>query len=82
MPSSADRHAWLPGILLAVSLIGLALLAGAGSWMVENLAPLINEFLQILALIFGLSAILHVILIVPFLLLHTILAKVTRMDVG
>ena len=82
MPSTADRHAWLPVILLAVSLLGLALLAGAGSWMVENLAPFINEFLQILALIFGLSAIIHIVLIVPFLFLHKVLAKVMRLDVG
>jgi hypothetical protein len=82
MPSASDRHAWLPVILLAIGLIGLAILAGAGEWMVENLAPMVNEFLHSLALIFGLSAIIHVLLIMPFFLLHTILAKVTHVDVG
>jgi hypothetical protein len=81
MPSASDRHAWLPVSLLAIGLIGLALLAGAGAWMVENLTPRVNEFLHALALIFGLSAAIHVLLLVPFFLLHTILAKVTRVDV-
>ena len=82
MPSNSDRHAWLPVILLAVSFLGLALLAGAGNWLVTNLAPFINEFLQILGLIFGLSAIIHILLIVPFFFLHKVLANVTRVDVG
>lgn len=82
MPSASDRHAWLPVGLLAVGLIGLAILAGAGTWMLEHLTPVVNEFLRALALIFGLSAIIHFILLVPFYLLHISLAKLTRVDVG
>jgi hypothetical protein len=82
MPSASDRQAWLPVILLAVGLVGLAILAGAGSWMLENLAPPVNEFLQALALIFGLSAAIHILLILPFFLLHRSLATLTGIDVG
>ncbi len=82
MPSASDRQAWLPVILLAVGLVGLAILAGAGSWMLENLAPPVNEFLQALALIFGLSAAIHSLLIIPFFLLHGVLSKLTGVDVG
>jgi hypothetical protein len=82
MPSASDRQTWLPVILLAAGLVGLAILAGAGSWMLENLAPLVNEFLRSLALIFGLSAAIHILLILPFLLLHVVLAKLTHVDVG
>ena len=77
MPSESDRHAWLPLGMLAVGLLGVAILAGAGPWMLENLANPFNSFLQALALIFGLSGIFQLFLILPFLLLHQILTKLT-----
>ena len=82
MPSASDRHSWLPMGLLAVALVGVAILAGAGPWMLENLAQPFNSFLRALALIFGLSGILHVLLILPFLLFHRILARLTGVDIG
>jgi len=50
--------------------------------MLATLAPPLNEFLQALALIFGLSAILHLLLILPFALLHVVLARLSGVDVG
>jgi hypothetical protein len=82
MPSASDRHAWLPLGLIVAALLGVAFLAGAGSWMLLNLAPPFNTFLRALALIFGLSAGLHTVLILPFLLLHRGMAKLTGVDVG
>jgi hypothetical protein len=81
MPSASDRHAWLPVILVFVGLVVVAVLAGAGPWMLENIAPPVNHFLQALALLFALSGILHVLLIVPFLLIHRLLSKLTGVDV-
>lgn len=81
MPSASDRQAWLPVFLLAAGLVGLAILAGAGSWMLVHLAPPLNEFLRALALIFSLSATIHILLILPFSFLHIILAKLTGIDV-
>jgi hypothetical protein len=82
MPSQSDRHAWLPLGLLTLGLVLLAVLAGAGSWMLVNLAPSLDQFLQALAMIFGLSGVLHFMLILPFMLLHWILAKLTGINVG
>ena len=82
MPSESDRHAWLPLGLLAGVLLGIAILAGAGPWMLENLASPFNSFLRALALIFGLSGIFQILLILPFLLLHLILSKLTGVDIG
>ena len=82
MPSASDRHAWLPMGLLAGGLLGVAILAGAGPWMLENLASPFNSFLRALALIFGLSGIFQILLILPFLFFHRILTKLTGVDVG
>jgi hypothetical protein len=81
MPSASDRHAWLPFGLLAGVLIILAILTGAGPWMLENLAPPFNSFLRGLALIFGLSSSVHLLLILPFLIFHLLLARLTRVDI-
>lgn len=81
MPSASDRHAWLPFGLLAGVLFIFAILSGAGPWMLENLAPPFNSFLRGLALLFGLSSIVHLLLILPFLLFHLLLARVTGVDI-
>ncbi len=81
MPSDSDRHAWRPLGLLVVILLALALFAGAGPWMLENLTPPLNAFLRSVALIFALSALLHAALSLPLLLIHRLLTRVTGLDV-
>jgi hypothetical protein len=81
LPSQSDRHAWLPlGVTIAV-LLALAILAGAGPWMLEHVAPALNRFLMSAAVVFGLSAALHAALIVPTGLLHRGLSRLTGLDV-
>jgi len=81
MPSESDRHAWLPFGLWAAVLIALAVYAGAGGWMLSTIGPALNNFLNAVATLFGLSVALHVVLLLPVLLLHRILASVTGVDV-
>lgn len=81
MPSESDRHAWLPlGLWIAV-LLTLAISAGAGAWMLNNLAPQLNDFLASTASLFGLSVSLHILLLLPTLLLHQLVSKITGVDV-
>ncbi len=82
LPSQSDRHAWLPLGILLVGLLGVAILAGAGTWMLTNLAPRFNQFLGALAMIFGLSGALHLLLVIPFFLLHQIMSRATGVDIG
>ncbi len=81
MPSESDRHAWLPLGLWVAALLVLAASAGAGAWMLENLAPLLDDFLSVLATLFGFSVALHLILLLPTFLLHRFVAKITGVDV-
>jgi hypothetical protein len=82
MPSESDRHAWLPLGLVSGVLFGLVLLAGAGPWMLANLAPQLNNFLRGTALILLVSIIVHLVLILPLLFLHRLLTRLTGLDVG
>jgi hypothetical protein len=82
MPSQSDRHAWLPLGFLIVGLLTAAIITGAGPWMLANLAPHFNKVLQALAMIFALSGVLHILLILPFWLLHQILMKLTGLDIN
>ena len=82
MPSESDRHAWLTlGLVAVVLIVGVAL-AGAGPWMLENLAPPLNQFLRGTALILLVSIIIHILLIFPLMLIHRLLTKLTGLDVG
>lgn len=82
MPSESDRHAWLPLGVVSAVLLGLVLLAGAGPWMLDNLAPFLNEFLRSTALILLVSILTHGLLVLPLLLIHRILTRLTGLDIG
>jgi hypothetical protein len=81
LPSASDRRAWLPVALILVALAGIAILAGAGPWMLVNLAPWVNQLLLTLATIFGISLVLHLILAVPFSLLANALSRAMKLKV-
>jgi hypothetical protein len=77
LPSASDRRAWLPVVLVVVALAGLALLAGAGPWMLDHLAPWLNRGLQSLATVFGISLVLHLVILLPFRLLRELILRLT-----
>lgn len=82
MPSESDRHAWLELLISIAIVLALALLFGAGPWMLSNVAPRLSNFLSSLALIFGLSVLGHILLIMPTALIHKILARLTGVDIA
>ncbi|NJC95901.1 MAG: hypothetical protein C3F07_13995 [Anaerolineales bacterium] len=82
MPSESDRHAWLELVISVGVLFAIALLVGAGPWMLDNIAPRLSLFLSSVAVIFGLSSAVHVVLILPIALIHKLLARLTGVDVA
>ncbi len=82
MPSESDRHGWLELIISVAVLFAIALLFGAGPWMLANIAPRLSDFLSSVAVIFGLSAFVHALLILPTSLIHKLLARATGVDVA
>jgi hypothetical protein len=82
MPSESDRHAWLELVISVGVLFGIALLVGAGPWILANVAPRLSDFLSSVAVIFGLSAFVHILLILPTALIHKLLARATGVDIA
>ncbi len=81
MPSESDRHAWLPLGLWTAALLALAIFSGAGTWMLDNLAPLLDNFLFSVALLFGFSNAVHIVLLFPFFVFHRLLVYIMQVDV-
>jgi hypothetical protein len=78
LPSPSDRQAWLPVALVAVVITGVALVAGAGPWLAQNLAPGLLQVLQAVSMVFGISLVLHLALGAPVGLLRAGLGHLAR----
>ena len=82
MPSESDRHAWLELIISIGVLFAIGFLIGAGPWMLSNIVPRLSNFLSSAAVIFGLSVLVHVLLVLPTALVHKLLTRATGVDVA
>ena len=81
LPSESDRHAWLPLGLWVAALLVLAILAGAGTWMLDNLTPILDPLLRSVALLFALSNIVHIILFIPLYIVRTSITYFLRVEI-
>ena len=82
MPSHSDRRAWLPVALAVFLAVAISLVAGAGPWMVEHLAPTINRAFEAVSLVFGVSVLVHALLLIPSWLAHRLLSAIMKVDVA
>jgi hypothetical protein len=82
MPSAADRRAWLPIALVVSGLLIASLLVGVGPWLLENLAPPFNLVLQALVVVFGISTVVHLLLLPPVWVVRRLLSWAMRMEVA
>jgi hypothetical protein len=82
MPSRTDRRAWLPVALVAVFLLGFGLLAGAGPWLLQNIAVPLNTALRSVALVFAISLGVHALLVPPMFFLRRILERLTGFQIA
>jgi hypothetical protein len=80
-PSPSDRRAWLPVTLVVLIIFLLGLLFGAGPWMSENLLPVLNNALRGVAIVFAISAGVHLVVLIPTWLFGKILAGIMGIKV-
>ncbi len=82
MPSASDRRAWLPVGLAVLILITITIIAGAGPWMLENLAGPVDRAFQSIALVFAVSVLVHLLLLAPAWFVHRLLSVIMKVDVA
>jgi hypothetical protein len=65
LPSPADRRSWLPIGIAIILFSFLGVLAGIGPWMVENIGFRLNDIFRSTAVVFGISAAVHLVVLCP-----------------
>ena len=81
LPSASDRRAWWSVGLFFGMLLILTILPGVSSWMLENLAPVLNRGLRALAMVFAASGLIHLVLAPPAWFLKILLSRITGLRV-
>ena len=81
-PSPSDRRSWLPLILIVGVLLVASLVAGAGPWLLANLAPALNRGFTAVAVVMGISLGVHVILLLPILVVRLTLSRLTGLQIA
>jgi hypothetical protein len=80
-PSDSDRRAWLPlGLMVALG-VALALLGGAGPWMLATFGSALNQALRAAAGILGISLVVQGILLPPLFGLRRLLSRALNLQV-
>lgn len=82
LPSASDRRAWLPLGVTALALLGASLLAGAGPWLEQNLAPILEALFLSAAVVFAISAGVHVLLVMPLWLITRSLMRWLKLEIA
>jgi hypothetical protein len=82
MPSKSDRKAWLPIGAIVAFLLGISLLAGAGPWLSIHLTPVLNMLFRSIAIVFGISAVLHLLFWPPCLVFRLLLERLTGLRIA
>jgi hypothetical protein len=80
-PSRSDWRAWPPLFIVVFVLLLLLLIAGAGPWLAEHLARRLNAFLEIVALVLGVSLGIHLVLFIPFYFGRLAVSRITGLKV-
>jgi len=81
MPSASDRRAWLPLILVLVVLLGFVLLIGVGPWLLTTFGSAFMAAMDAITMIFGITIIIHLILLPPTWIVRKIISRLVGLQV-
>lgn len=73
-PSASDRRPMLKTVIGLLILVGIVLAFGAGYWLLNLVGPGLTRTLDAAAVVFGISASLHLLLLLPLTLVRYLLS--------
>lgn len=65
IPSEADRQSWKIIILVLSLILAIVIISGLGVWMMENIYPVLNQWLLTISFVMMMSIFIHVLLFIP-----------------
>jgi hypothetical protein len=65
IPSESDRQSWKIIFLVLSIILVFVIISGLGGWMVENVYPVINQWLLSIFFVLMMSIFIHVLLFIP-----------------
>jgi hypothetical protein len=81
MPSASDRRAWTPLIFTILGLLVLILLIGIGPWLLTNFGKAFLTALNAITLVFGITVLIHIVLLPPTWLVRKIISRIVGLQV-
>ena len=81
MPSTSDRRAWLPLLLVMAFVTALVILIGVGPWIVTKLGSIIKSAVDAVTLIIATTALIHLLLLLPAWLIRKIISRISGYQV-
>jgi hypothetical protein len=76
MPSTSDRRAWLPLILVITLLSGVILFLGVGPWLFSKLESIIKAALDAITIVFGITLLIHLLVLPPAWIFRKIISHI------
>ncbi len=81
LPSTSDRRAWLPMALVLAGLLGLFLVIGLGPWLLTKFGSTFMAGLNSIVMVFGLTVIIHLVLLPPMWLIRIAISRLVGLRV-
>ena len=75
IPSEADRQSWKIIILVISIILAVVIISGLGGWMVDNIYPVINQWILSVSFVLILSVLIHLLIFVPICILRQVIFK-------
>lgn len=80
-PSTTDRRGWVPILLILGVLVSLVLIAGLGPWLWERIGAFLMDLVRLLSMIFLVSALVHLLLLIPIWATRYSLSRIFGLEV-
>lgn len=75
IPSEADRQSWKIILLLMIIILAVVIISGLGSWMIDNIYPVINKWLLSISFLLMVSILVHLLIFIPIWILRLVIFR-------